>query len=125
MAERTRLGVLGWPVGHSRSPAMQNAALAAVGLGDWRYQLLPVAPERRPALVDALVHAGQSSGVTLHFNKGLAGVPADALRRTRDTSMNPAVLDAFALAIAAAHEPPAYPGVAGHEPHPAQGPAAV
>jgi FAD/FMN-containing dehydrogenase len=80
-----------------------------------------LAPARRPALVDALVRAGQSSGVTLHFNKGLAGAPADALRRTRDTSMNPAVLDAFALAIAAALEPPAYPGVVGHEPHLAQG----
>jgi shikimate dehydrogenase len=41
----TRLGVLGWPVGHSRSPAMQNAALQAVGLAGWRYQLLPVPPE--------------------------------------------------------------------------------
>ena len=40
-----RLGVLGWPVAHSRSPAMHNAALAAVGLGHWRYQLLPVPPE--------------------------------------------------------------------------------
>jgi shikimate dehydrogenase len=40
-----RLGVLGWPVDHSRSPAMQNAALAEVGLTDWRYQLLPVPPE--------------------------------------------------------------------------------
>ena len=30
--------------------------------------------------------------------------------------MNPAVLDAFALAIFAAGGPPAYPGVAGHEP---------
>ncbi|HXA54387.1 MAG TPA: hypothetical protein VNV37_05870, partial [Solirubrobacteraceae bacterium] len=28
----TRLGVLGWPVAHSRSPAMQNAALRAMGL---------------------------------------------------------------------------------------------
>ena len=27
----TRLGVLGWPVAHSRSPAMHNAALAASG----------------------------------------------------------------------------------------------
>jgi hypothetical protein len=80
-----------------------------------------LAPERRPALVDALVHASQNSGVTLHCNKGLAGAPADALRRTRDTSMNPAVLDAFALAIAGAYEPPAYPGVAGHEPHLEQG----
>ena len=27
-----RLGVLGWPVAHSRSPAMHNAALAALGM---------------------------------------------------------------------------------------------
>ena len=30
--------------------------------------------------------------------------------------MNPAVLDAFALAISAAEGPPAFPGIAGHEP---------
>ena len=30
--------------------------------------------------------------------------------------MNPAVVDAFALAISAANQPPAYPGVPGHEP---------
>jgi shikimate dehydrogenase len=40
-----RLGVLGWPVAHSRSPAIHNAALAALGMDDWRYQLLPVPPE--------------------------------------------------------------------------------
>jgi FAD/FMN-containing dehydrogenase len=80
-----------------------------------------LAPERRAALVHALVHASQSWQVTLHCNKGLAGAPADALRSTGNTAMNPAVLDAFALAIAAANEPPAYPGVAGHEPHLAQG----
>jgi shikimate dehydrogenase len=39
-----RLGVLGWPVAHSRSPAIHNAALAALGMHDWRYQLLPVPP---------------------------------------------------------------------------------
>jgi shikimate 5-dehydrogenase len=33
-----RYGVLGWPVGHSRSPAMMRAA------GLQRYQRLPVAP---------------------------------------------------------------------------------
>jgi len=43
--EITRLGVLGWPVAHSRSPAMQNAALAAAGLTHWRYQLLPAPPD--------------------------------------------------------------------------------
>jgi shikimate dehydrogenase len=40
----TRLGVLGWPVAHSRSPAIHNAALAALGMREWRYQLLPVPP---------------------------------------------------------------------------------
>jgi shikimate dehydrogenase len=39
-----RLGVLGWPVAHSRSPAMHNAALAALGMQEWRYQRLPVPP---------------------------------------------------------------------------------
>ncbi|HEX6526153.1 MAG TPA: FAD-binding protein [Streptosporangiaceae bacterium] len=78
-------------------------------------------PGRQPALVDALVRASQIWGVSLHCNKGLAGAPANALRRTADTSMNPAVLDSFALAIAAAGESPAYPGIAGHEPDVAQG----
>jgi len=39
------LGVLGWPVAHSRSPAIHNAALAELGLRDWHYQRLPVPPE--------------------------------------------------------------------------------
>jgi len=39
-----RLGVLGWPVSHSRSPAIHNAALAALEMDGWRYQRLPVPP---------------------------------------------------------------------------------
>jgi shikimate dehydrogenase len=39
-----RLGVLGWPVAHSRSPAIHNAALASLGMDGWRYQRLPVPP---------------------------------------------------------------------------------
>jgi shikimate dehydrogenase len=53
-----RLGVLGWPVAHSRSPAMQNAALAAVGLTGWRYQLLPVPPALFEATVRGLADIG-------------------------------------------------------------------
>jgi FAD/FMN-containing dehydrogenase len=77
--------------------------------------------DRRPALVEALTRASQIRPVALHCNKGLAGAPAKVLDWTRDTAMNPAVLDAFALAIASANEPPAYPGIAGHEPDVAQG----
>ncbi|MGH6910888.1 MAG: FAD-binding protein, partial [Phenylobacterium sp.] len=73
-------------------------------------------PQRQPALVDALVHAAATRSVSLHFNKGLAGAPPEALSRSRETCTNPAVLDAFALAIAGAGEGPAYPGVPGHEP---------
>ena len=53
-----RLGVLGWPVAHSRSPAMQNAALAALGLSDWHYQRLPVPPELLAETVLALPGQG-------------------------------------------------------------------
>jgi shikimate dehydrogenase len=41
-----RLAVVGWPVDHSRSPAMQNAALRATGLdGAFVYERLAVEPE--------------------------------------------------------------------------------
>ncbi len=53
-----RLGVLGWPVAHSRSPQMQNAALAALGLDAWHYQRLPVPPELFDETVRALPAAG-------------------------------------------------------------------
>jgi shikimate dehydrogenase len=54
----TYLGVCGWPVAHSRSPQMQNAALAAVGLADWRYLRLPLPPELFEETVRALPAAG-------------------------------------------------------------------
>lgn len=71
----------------------------------------------RKDLVDAIFAASRAWGFALHFNKGLAGAPADVLAATRDTATNPAVLDAFALVITGSGEGPAYPGIAGHEPH--------
>jgi shikimate dehydrogenase len=53
-----RLGVLGWPVAHSRSPAMHTAALKAVGLEGWSYQRLPVPPELFAQTTRALGDAG-------------------------------------------------------------------
>jgi shikimate dehydrogenase len=57
-AKSIRLGVTGWPVAHSRSPAIQNAALRAVGLTDWRYQLLPIPPGLLDETLPALPAAG-------------------------------------------------------------------
>jgi shikimate dehydrogenase len=46
LTAKTRLvGLIGWPVEHSLSPAMHNAAFAALGL-DWVYLPLPVHPKR-------------------------------------------------------------------------------
>jgi FAD/FMN-containing dehydrogenase len=81
----------------------------------WLPQSL-LADNQRERLVDALFAAAKHRGVSLHFNKGLAGATADAIATARDTAMNPAVVDAFALAISGAGGPPAYPDVPGHEP---------
>lgn len=55
---RIRLGVAGWPVAHSLSPPMHNAALEAVGLDGWRYQRLPIPPELFDQTVLGLPAAG-------------------------------------------------------------------
>ena len=76
---------------------------------------------RLPGFADALYAAANQWQVSLHVNKGLAGAPPTAIDAAKDTATNPAVLDAFALAIIGAAEPPAYPGVAAHEPDVARG----
>jgi shikimate dehydrogenase len=53
-----RLGVLGWPVAHSRSPAMHNAALRSLEMRDWRYQRLPVPPALFEQTTRALAQSG-------------------------------------------------------------------
>jgi shikimate dehydrogenase len=61
----TLAGVLGFPVAHSRSPAMMNAAFAELGL-DWRYVRLPVPPARFAETVRALPGSGyRGSNVTI------------------------------------------------------------
>jgi len=73
-------------------------------------------PAGRPSLSDAIFAASRHWRVALHFNKGLAGAPAEEIEAARDTAMNPAVLDAFALAIVAGAEAPAFPGLPGRAP---------
>src|SRR5438046_1675716 len=107
----TRLvGVIGWPVRHSLSPPMQNAAIAALGL-DWAYVALPVEPanlksailgardlgfiglnvtiphkQAAAQLMDTLDPLAQACGAvnTIHFQEGrLLGYNTDAAGYTR------------------------------------------
>lgn len=72
--------------------------------------------ERQQLLVDSFFAASRYWGFSLHFNKGLAGAPPEEIAAARDTATNPAVLDAFALAICGSDGPPAFPGMPGREP---------
>ena len=79
-----RLGVLGWPVAHSRSPAMQNAALAALGLTDWIYQRLPVPPELFEETVRALPGSGfAGANVTIPHKEAALALANEATPEAR------------------------------------------
>ncbi len=74
-----RLAVLGHPVAHSRSPAMQNAALAALGLGEeWRYEAIDVAPEEFEARVRTMPGEGFAGANVTVPHKAAAFAMADA-----------------------------------------------
>ncbi|MEO6858091.1 MAG: shikimate dehydrogenase [Solirubrobacteraceae bacterium] len=83
-AQDTRLGVLGWPVAHSLSPAIHNAALAAAGLSSWRYQLLPVPPELLAEVIPALPGAGfRGANVTIPHKAAALALATEATPRAR------------------------------------------
>jgi shikimate dehydrogenase len=74
----TRLGVAGWPVAHSRSPAIQNAALEAVGLTEWRFQLLPIPPKLFAETVPSLADSGfRGINVTIPHKEVALALAAD------------------------------------------------
>lgn len=80
-----RLAVIGHPVAHSRSPAMQSAALAALGLGEeWSYGALDLTPEEFEARVRALPAEGfAGANVTVPHKQAalaLADAPSEVAR---------------------------------------------
>jgi len=78
-----RLAVLGYPVGHSRSPAMQGAALAELGLGDeWSYEAIEVAPDAFEQRVRAMAGEGFAGANVTVPHKGAALALADELSET-------------------------------------------
>jgi FAD/FMN-containing dehydrogenase len=72
--------------------------------------------EKQSDLADAIFQGSRYWGISLNINKGLAGSPENELIAAKNTAMNPAVLNSFALAIIAGSGPPAFPGIPGHEP---------
>lgn len=79
-------GVIGWPVDHSLSPAIHNAAFAAAGL-DWVYVPMPVVPGTLPAAAAGLVALGfRGANVTMPHkteSASLADELSDDARRLR------------------------------------------
>jgi shikimate dehydrogenase len=61
-----KLGLIGYPIGHSVSPQIHSTALAAVGL-DGEYELYPIAPDDKQGLIDLLakVRTGELHGLNV------------------------------------------------------------
>jgi shikimate dehydrogenase len=78
--------VLGWPLTHSLSPRLHQAAYQAAGLRGWRYEARPTRPEELPAALREVRHGGLA-GVNLTVPHKQAAValldqlepPADVL----------------------------------------------
>ena len=94
-------GQVGWFI-HAYQSAWLPAALLQDGA--------------RAALVDALFAASRQWEFALHFNKGLAGAPAEEIAAARDTATHPGMVEAFALAMCGSDGPPAFPGMPGPGP---------
>ena len=103
---------------------MSNKAEAGQFLYAYHSAWLPdtlLEKNNQKKLVDALFSASRYYDTSLHFNKGLAGAPAEEIAAAKNTAMNPAVLNAFALAIIAGEGEPAFTGIPAHEPDVSEG----
>lgn len=66
-----RVGVIGWPIEHSLSPAMHNAAFEALGMQDeWHYDKSAIPPEiLKKSLREFMMHGYIGLNVTVPFKQ--------------------------------------------------------
>jgi shikimate dehydrogenase len=80
-----RLAVLGQPISHSRSPAIQTAALEELGLaGEWSYEAIEVSPSELSERVRAMPDEGfVGANVTVPHKVAALGLADDASEAAR------------------------------------------
>jgi shikimate dehydrogenase len=79
-----RLAVLGHPVSHSRSPAMQNAALGALELEDWSYRAIDATPDAFEMTVRELAEVGYAGvNVTVPHKEAALALADEASEASR------------------------------------------
>lgn len=67
-----RVGVVGWPIEHSLSPVMHNAAFQALGMDDWVYDAMAVPPDiPRHAVIEPKRHGYIGLNVTVPFKQAV------------------------------------------------------
>lgn len=116
--------VFGWPrlpatktKVAERSPGAVKQRLIIHGYDSmWLPAALLRNAEHRGQLSDALFEAGRIWPIELHFQKGLAGGSPDVIKAMAQTATNPAMHEAFVLAIMGSEGPPARPGLPGYQP---------
>lgn len=70
-----RVGLIGWPVEHSVSPDMHNAAFTALGL-NWRYDALPIRPGELRKRMPELIQAGyRGFNITVPHKQDILRLP--------------------------------------------------
>jgi shikimate dehydrogenase len=96
--ETRTVGIMGWPVAHSLSPAIHNAAFRALDL-DWIYVPLPVRPSAVPRALEGLTALGFAGvNVTMPHKTAVADLIedlSDDARRLR--AVNTVVVDGTIL----------------------------
>jgi shikimate dehydrogenase len=93
-AQTKLVGVMGWPIAHSLSPAMHNAAFDALGL-NWRYVAFPVRPGEVRQAIDGLKALGfRGTNVTVpHKEAVIPHLDAIPERVRRFGALNTIIID--------------------------------